>query len=112
MHIVYYVQQLFQEMGTNEDYSHAYYLQWAKEAQEKKAALTAVSAGLFLLAGAVAVVSLLLYYCNVKLIYIGGQNLNLLGIGLALLICIVPVSLLVPISWKSCCTSPMEPTTS
>ncbi len=89
------VQQLFQEMGTNEDYSHAYYLQWAKEAQEKKAALTAVSAGLFLLAGAVAVVSLLLYFCNVKLIYIGGQNLNLLGIGLALLICIVPVSLLV-----------------
>ena len=89
------VQQLFAEMGINDDYSHAYYLQWAKEAQEKKAALTAVSAGLFLLAGAVAVISFLLYWYNIKLIYINGQNLNLLGIGIALLICIVPVSLLV-----------------
>lgn len=89
------VKQLFEEMGTNDDYSHAYFLQWAKEAQEKKAALTAVSAGLFLLAGAVAVISFLLYWYDVKFIYINGQNLNLLGIGLALLICIVPVSLLV-----------------
>lgn len=89
------VQKLFAEMGTDDDYSQAYYLQWAKEAQEKKAALTAVSAGLFLLAGAVLVISLLLYWYNVKFIYIHGQNMNLLGIGIALLICIVPVSLLV-----------------
>ncbi|MDE5950360.1 MAG: permease prefix domain 1-containing protein, partial [Acetatifactor sp.] len=86
------VQQLFAEMGTDDDYSQAYYLQWAKEAQEKKAALTAVSAGLFLLAGAVLVISLLLYWYNVKFIYIHGQNMNLLGIGIALLICIIPVS--------------------
>lgn len=89
------VQQLFAEMGTDDDYSHAYYLQWAREAQEKKAALAAVSTGLFLLAGAVLVIFLLLYWYNVKVIYINGQNLNLLGIGIALLICIVPVSLLV-----------------
>lgn len=89
------VRQLFADMGTDDDYSHAYYLQWAKEAQEKKAALTAVSAGLFLLAGAVLVISLLLYWYNVKIIYFNGQNLNLLGIGIAMLICIVPVSLLV-----------------
>ncbi len=89
------VQQLFAEMGGDDDYSHAYYLQWAREAQEKKAALTAISTGLFLLAGAVLVVSLLLYWYNVKVIYISGQNLNLLGIGIALLICTVPVSLLV-----------------
>lgn len=89
------VQQLFAEMGTNDDYSQAYYLQWARDAQEKKAALTAVSVGLFLLAGAVLVISYLLYWYNVKFIYINGQNLNLLGIGIALLICIVPVSLLV-----------------
>lgn len=89
------VQQLFADMGTDDDYSQAYYLQWAKDAQEKKAALTAVSAGLFLLAAAISVISFLLYYYNVKLIYINGQNLNLLGIGIAMLICIVPVSLLV-----------------
>ena len=89
------VRQLFAEMGTDDDYSQAYYLQWAREAQERKAALTAVSAGLFLLAGAVLVISLLLYWYNVKFIYIHGQNLNLLGIVIALLICIVPVSLLV-----------------
>lgn len=89
------VQQLFAEMGTDDDYSRAYYMQWAREAQEKKAALTAVSTGLFLLAGAVLMISFLLYLYNVKFIYIHGQNLNLLGIGLALLICIVPVSLLV-----------------
>ncbi len=89
------VRQLFAEMGTDDDYSHAYYLQWAREAQEKKAALTAVSVGLFLLAGTVLVVSFLLYWYNEKFIYINGQNLNLLGIGVALLICIVPVSLLV-----------------
>ena len=89
------VQQLFAEMGTDDDYSRAYYMQWAREAQEKKAALTAVSTGLFLLAVAVLMISFLLYLYNVKFIYIHGQNLNLLGIGLALLICIVPVSLLV-----------------
>lgn len=89
------VQQLFAEMGTDDDYSRAYYLQWAREAQDKKAALTAVSVGLFLLSGAVLAISFLLYWYNVKFIYIHGQNLNLLGIGLALLICIVPVSLLV-----------------
>ena len=89
------VGQLFAEMGVDDDYSHAYYLQWAREAQEKKAALTAVSTGLFLLAGAVLVIFFLLYLYNVKVIYINGQNLNLLGIGIALLICIVPVSLLV-----------------
>lgn len=89
------VQQLFAEMGTDDDYSQAYYLQWAREAQEKKAVLTAVSAGLFLLAGAVLVISFLMYWYNVKFIYIHGQNMNLLGIGIALLICIVPVSLLV-----------------
>lgn len=87
------VQQLFADMGASDDYSQAYFLQWAKEAQEKKAALTAVSAGFFLLAGAVLVISLLLYWYNVKVIYINGQNLNLLGIGIAMLICIVPVSL-------------------
>lgn len=90
------VQQLFADLGTDDDYSYAYYLQWVREAQEKKAALTAVSVGLFLLAGAVLVISFLLYSHNVKLIYIHGQNvIYLLGIGLALLICIVPVSLLV-----------------
>lgn len=89
------VQQLFSEMGADDDYSRAYYLQWAREAQEKKAALSAVATGLFLLAGAVLVVSLLLFWFNVKVIYINGQNLNLLGIGIALLICTVPVSLLV-----------------
>lgn len=89
------VQQLFADMGTNDDYSKEYYLQWAKEAQEKKAALTAVSAGFFLLAGAVLVISCLLYWYNVKVIYINGQNLNLLGIGIAMLICIVPFSLMV-----------------
>ncbi|MDE7224845.1 MAG: permease prefix domain 1-containing protein [Acetatifactor sp.] len=89
------VQQLFADMGTDDDYSQAYYLQWAKEAQEKKAALTAVSTGFFLLAAAVLVISFLLYWYNVKLIYINGQNLNLLGIGIAMLICIVPVSLMV-----------------
>lgn len=89
------VQQLFAEMGTDDDYSQAYYLQWVRDAQEKKAALTAVSVGLFLLAGAVLIISFLLYWYNVKFIYIHGQNLNLLGIGIALLLCIVPVSLLV-----------------
>lgn len=89
------VQQLFADMGPNDDYSHAYYLQWAREAQEKKAALTAVSAGLFLLAGTVLVISFFLYWCNGKAVYIAGQNMYLLGIGIAPLICIVPVSLLV-----------------
>ena len=89
------VQQLFADMGSDDDYSRAYYLQWAREAQEKKAALTAVSVGLFLLAGAVLVIFFLLYWFNVKVIYIAGQNQNLLGIGIALLICIVPVSLMV-----------------
>lgn len=89
------VQQLFADMGANDDYSREYYLQWAREAQEKKAALAAVSAGFFLLAGAVLVISCLLYWYNVKAIYINGQNLNLLGIGIAMLICIVPVSLMV-----------------
>lgn len=89
------VQQLFADMGRDDDYSREYYLQWAREAQEKKAALTAVSAGFFLLAGAVLVISCLLYRYNVKVIYINGQNLNLLGIGIAMLICIVPLSLMV-----------------
>lgn len=89
------VRQLFADMGPDDDYSRAYYLQWFREAQEKKAALTAVSAGLFLLAGAVLVISFLLYWYNVKVIYFHGQNLNLLGIGIAMLICIVPISLLV-----------------
>jgi len=89
------VQRLFSEMGADDDYSQAYFLQWVREAQEKKAALTAVSVGLFLLAGAILVISFLLYSYNVKFIYIHGQNLNLLGIGISLLICIVPVSLLV-----------------
>lgn len=89
------VKQLFADMGTDEDYSQAYYLQWAREAQEKKAALTAISSGLFLLAGAVLVISLLLHWYNIKLLYFHGQNLSFLGIGIALLICIVPVSLLV-----------------
>lgn len=30
------VEQLFAEMGPDEDYSQAYYLQWAREAQEKR----------------------------------------------------------------------------
>lgn len=30
------VEQLFAEMGPDEDYSQAYYLQWAREAQEKE----------------------------------------------------------------------------
>ena len=89
------VQQLFADMGPNDDYSHAYYLQWAREAQEKKAVLTAISVGLFMLAGAVLVIFFLLYLFNVKVIYINGQNQNLLGIGISLLICIIPVSLLV-----------------
>lgn len=89
------VRQLFAEMGTDDDYSWAYYLQWTRDAQEKKAALTAVSVGLFLLAGAVSLISYLLYWYNEDIIYICGQNLKLLGIGIALLICIVPVSLLV-----------------
>lgn len=63
--------------------------------QEKKAVLTAISVGLFLLAAVVLVVSFLLYWYNMKFIYIHGQNMNLLGIGLALLLCVVPVSLLV-----------------
>lgn len=89
------VEQLFAEMGPDEDYSQAYYLQWAREAQEKKAALTAVSAGLFLLAGAVFIFSLLLHWYNIKLLYFDGRNLNILGVGIALLICIVPTSLLI-----------------
>ncbi len=89
------VQQLFADMGADDDYSREYYLQWAREAQEKKAALTAVSVGLFLLAGAVLIIFFLLYWFNVKVIYIAGQNQNLLGIGIALLICIIPVSLMV-----------------
>ncbi|MCI9072580.1 MAG: hypothetical protein HFH80_07175 [Lachnospiraceae bacterium] len=89
------VQQLFADMGTDEDYSQAYYLQWAREAQEKKAALTAVSAGLFLLAGAVLIISLLLQWYDIKLPYFHGQSLSFLGIGIALLICIVPVSMLI-----------------
>lgn len=89
------VQQLFAELGSDDDYSRAYYMQWAREAQEKKAVLTAVSTGLFLLATVVLVISLLCYCYNVKFIYINGQNTNLLGIAIALLICIVPVSLLV-----------------
>lgn len=89
------VQQLFADMGPNDDYSYAYYLQWAREAQEKKAVLTAISVGLFMLAGAVLVIFFLLYLFNVKVIYINGQNQNLLGIGISLLICIIPVSLLV-----------------
>ena len=89
------VQQLFADMGPDDDYSRAYYLQWAREAQEKKAVLTAISVGLFMLAGAVLVIFFLLYLFNVKVIYINGQNQNLLGIGISLLICIIPVSLLV-----------------
>ena len=89
------VQQLFADMGSDDDYSRAYYLQWAREAQEKKAVLTAISVGLFMLAGAVLVIFFLLYLFNVKVIYINGQNQNLLGIGISLLICIIPVSLLV-----------------
>lgn len=89
------VQQLFADMGMDDDYSQAYYLQWAREAQEKKAALTAVSVGLFLLAGVMMAIFFLLYWYNVKFIYIHGQNLNLLGVCIALLICIVPISLLV-----------------
>lgn len=89
------VQQLFAEMGMDDDYSRTYYLQWARDAQEKKAALTAVSTGLFLLAGAVFIISLLLYWCNAKVFYIAGQNMYLLGMCIAPLICIVPVSLLV-----------------
>lgn len=60
-----------------------------------KAALTAVSAGLFLLAGAVFIFSLLLHWYNIKLLYFDGRNLNILGVGIALLICIVPTSLLI-----------------
>ena len=89
------VGQLFADLGTDDDYSLSYYLQWAREAQEKKAVLTAISVGLFLLAAVVLVVSFLLYLYNMKFIYIHGQNMNLLGIGLALLLCVVPVSLLV-----------------
>lgn len=89
------VGQLFADLGTDDDYSLSYYLQWAREAQEKKAVLTAISVGLFLLAAVVLVVSFLLYWYNMKFIYIHGQNMNLLGIGLALLLCVVPVSLLV-----------------
>ncbi len=89
------VGQLFADLGTDDDYSLTYYLQWAREAQEKKAVLTAISVGLFLLAAVVLVVSFLLYWYNMKFIYIHGQNMNLLGIGLALLLCVVPVSLLV-----------------
>lgn len=89
------VSQLFADLGTDDDYSQAYYLQWAREAQEKKAVLTAISAGFFLLAAVVLTVSLLPYWTNVNFLYIQGQNLNLLGIGLALLFCIPPVSLLI-----------------
>lgn len=89
------VQQLFADMGSDDDYSRAYFLQWAREAQEKKAVLTAISVGLFMLAGAVLFIFYLLYLFNVKVIYINGQNQNLLGIGISLLICIIPVSLLV-----------------
>lgn len=89
------VGQLFADLGTDDDYSLSYYLQWARDAQEKKAVLTAISVGLFLLAAVVLVVSFLLYWYNMKFIYIHGQNMNLLGIGLALLLCVVPVSLLV-----------------
>ncbi len=89
------VGQLFADLGTDDDYSLSYYLQWAREAQEKKAVLTAISVGLFLLSAVVLVVSFLLYWYNMKFIYIHGQNMNLLGIGLALLLCVVPVSLLV-----------------
>ena len=89
------VRQLFAELGNDEDYTSAYYLQWAKEAQEKKAALTAVSVGLFLLAGAVLLIFLLLDWENVKLPFFAGMNLAVLGMALALLICIVPAALLV-----------------
>lgn len=60
------VRQLFADMGMDDDYSQAYYLQWAREAQEKKAALTAVSVGLFLLAGVMTAIFFLLYWYNVK----------------------------------------------
>lgn len=88
------VQQLFADMGTDDDYSQAYYMQWAREAQEKKAALTAVSAGLFLLAAAVLVFSVLSYLYGESVLSFHGLNLHLLWIGVAMLICIVPVSLL------------------
>lgn len=89
------VRQLFAELGNDDDYTSAYYLQWAKEAQEKKAALTAVSVGLFLLAGAVLLIFLLLDWDHVKLPIFAGMNLSVLGMALALLICIVPAALLV-----------------
>ncbi len=89
------VKQLFADLGADDDYSQAYYLQWAREAQEKKAVLTSISVGLFLLAIVMLVGSFLLYWYNMEFIYIHGLNLNLLGIGLGLLLCILPVSLLV-----------------
>lgn len=89
------VRQLFAELGNDDDYTSAYYLQWAKEAQEKKAALTAVSVGLFLLAGVVLLIFLLLDWDNVKLPFFASMNLTILGLALALLICIVPAALLV-----------------
>lgn len=89
------VQQLFTDLGDDDDYSQAYYLQWAREAQEKKAALTAVSVGLFLLAAAMFLIAFLLYEGNAKFHFLSGTPLILLGLILALLICIIPIALLV-----------------
>lgn len=89
------VGQLFADLGTDDNYSQGYYLQWLREAQEKKAALTAVSVGLFLLAAAVLLIFLLLDWSNVKLPFFAGYELTVLGIGLALLISIIPAALLV-----------------
>lgn len=89
MHSIGDVKELFKEME-REDMEYGFYREYELEVQRKKALFSAIAVGLYVFAGAV-----FFFFALLSSQFQPGFDLSLMGLVLAILICIAPTCMLV-----------------